>query len=412
MTAWTTPKDVEAKVRRRWKSGALLRAHALDEPFDPIAVPLRRPTSAELAERLDDARRWAATIARAADGGRRFDVENTSVGGRAIGRSTIPGRAVVRSYDQAWRLLGVRDEVRRFDRVLAASANVRPVHEWVLAHPIRAAGLADEWLAILAARDWLDWHRGSGLYLRQVDAPGVDTKLIERHRGILAALLDAPSSVVEFTRSLGYAVKPNRVRMRFDPALLGVPDVMTEAEFRLDELTRMDVDPAHALIVENEISYLSLPVPQRGVVLYGKGYDAAGPASLEWLRPASARGAVTYWGDIDTHGFRILDRVRAHLPDVRSILMDRDTLLRHEERWGHETAPSDAPLPRVTRDEAALYADLVSDRYGPSIRLEQERIDWAWVMRQVEIAYGPTSARPLPSIRTDIDLNAERRLDD
>lgn len=382
MTAWTTPEDVRAKVRRRWKSGALLRAHGLGEPFEPITVPLRGPTSSELAERLDDARRWATTVTRAADGGRQFDVEDTSVGGRGIGRSTVPGRAIVRTYDQAWRLLGLRDEVRRFDRVLAASVGVRSVHEWVLAHPIRATGLADDWPAILAARDWLEWHRGSGLYLRQVDAPGVDTKLIERHRGVLAALLEAPPGVVEFARALGYAVKPARVRMRFDPALLGVPEVMSEAEFRLDELTRMDVDPAHALIVENEISYLSVPVPPRGVVLYGKGYDASGAASLEWLRPASTRGAVTYWGDIDTHGFRILDRVRAHLPDVRSILMDRDTLLHHEDRWGHEATPTDSPLPRLTRDEAGLYADLVGDRYGPSLRLEQERIDWAWVMRR------------------------------
>lgn len=384
MTAWTTPEDVETKVRRRWKSGALLRAHGLDEPFEPIAMPLRRPSSAELAERLDDARRWAATIATASDGGRRFDVENTSVGGRAIGRSTIPGRVIVRSFDQAWQLLGVREEVRRYDRVLSASAGLGEVRQWVLAHPIRAAGLADDWPSILAARDWLEWHRGSGLYLRQVDAPGVDTKLIERHRGVLAALLDAPSSVTEFAQSLGYAVKPARVRMRFDPALLGMPAELTEAEFRLDELTRMDVDPSHALIVENEISYLSVPVPHRGVVLYGKGYDAAGPASLDWLRPASERDAVTYWGDIDTHGFRILDRVRARLPGVRSILMDRDTLLRHEERWGHEATPSNAPLPRLTRDEAALYADLVSNRHGPSIRLEQERIDWAWLMPRLE----------------------------
>ncbi|MEO6714282.1 MAG: Wadjet anti-phage system protein JetD domain-containing protein [Mycobacteriales bacterium] len=36
--------------------------------------------------------------------------------------------------------------------------------------------------------------------------------------------------------------------------------------------------------------------------------------------------------------------------------------------------------PELTATEPdGLYADLVSDRWGVALRLEQERIDWAWV---------------------------------
>lgn len=35
---------------------------------------------------------------------------------------------------------------------------------------------------------------------------------------------------------------------------------------------------------------------------------------------------------------------------------------------------------RLNGDESALYADLVGDRYGPAVRLEQERLDWGWVL--------------------------------
>ncbi|MDT5095877.1 MAG: hypothetical protein QOH60_5240, partial [Mycobacterium sp.] len=33
------------------------------------------------------------------------------------------------------------------------------------------------------------------------------------------------------------------------------------------------------------------------------------------------------------HGFAILDRLRAWLPRARSVLMDRETLLAHRDRW-------------------------------------------------------------------------------
>ena len=88
---------------------------------------------------------------------------------------------------------------------------------------------------------------------------------------------------------------------------------------------------------------------------------------------------VIYWGDIDTHGFAILDRLRAWLPQARSVLMDRQTLLAHRDRWGTEDRPACSALTRLTAEEQDLYADLVADAMGERVRLEQERIDWAWV---------------------------------
>ncbi|MBU3995645.1 MAG: hypothetical protein KKF42_07710 [Actinobacteria bacterium] len=386
MSTWTTAADVEEKLRRRWARGELLRAHALGEPFVPLSMPLRGPTAETLADRLTEARAWAAAFERAAEGGRSFAIHSTTVGGRHLGRTSLPGRAVVESYAQAWRLLGVdgaRGDVAVFDGVLAAAAGVPAAREWALAHPLRAIELAEEWPAILAAHDWLEWHRDSGLYLRQVDAPGVDTKLIERHRGVLAALLGVPKAVAGFTSALGLASKPSRVRLRFDPGVFGMPPRFTEAELRVDELFDAEIAPSSVVIVENEVTFLSVPVPSGGVVLFGAGYVVGHAGSQGWLRDASARGVVNYWGDLDTHGFQMLDRVRAHLPEVRSVLMDRETLLAHEQRWGTEPTPTNAALTRLTEAELAMYTDLVTDRHGMAVRLEQERIDWAWACRRL-----------------------------
>jgi hypothetical protein len=253
----------------------------------------------------------------------------------------------------------------------------------VLANPLRAVELAAEWPAILAARDWLDWHRGSGRYLREIDAPGVDTKLVERHRSVLARLLGVSTGASGFLAELGLAAKPGSVRLRFDPRVLGMPAGVTEATLRVSELAALRPQVRRALIIENEVSYLSAPIPDGGVVVWGRGYDAGSPTALDWLQEAAAGGAVDYWGDLDTHGFAILNRVRGHLPGVRSVLMDRETLLAHESRWGTEPTPTNASLPRLSAAERELYEDLVTARYAQALRLEQERLDWRHVVRQL-----------------------------
>ena len=97
-----------------------------------------------------------------------------------------------------------------------------------------------------------------------------------------------------------------------------------------------------------------------------------------------AGAVVRYWGDIDTHGFAILDRLRAWLPGTRSVLMDLDTLMHHRDRWVREERPTQSSLTRLTREEGDLYDDLVSDRLGDRVRLEQERIDWTWAQPQLD----------------------------
>lgn len=389
VAGWTTVEDVVARVRRRWQSGELLRERAAGEPFRAIEVPLTGPKSADLAERLDAARRWAAAIERAAEGGRSFRIEATGVGGRHLGRTEIPGRAFVESFAQVERLLGIggpRGAVATFDELMRMSQSIPAAREWVLAHPIRAIELSGEWPAIIAARDWLDWHRGSGRYLREIDAPGVDTKLVERHRSVLAALLDVPASAAGFAAALGLAAKPSVVRLRFDPRALGMPATITEATFRVAEIAALAAlvpRIERALIVENEISYLSAPIPEGGVVVWGRGFDASAAGSLAWLAETADRGEVLYWGDLDTHGFAILNRVRAQLPGVRSVLMDRETLFAHEARWGSEPSPTHARLPGLSEAERELYEDLVTERYAPALRLEQERLDWSYVVKRL-----------------------------
>ncbi len=136
-------------------------------------------------------------------------------------------------------------------------------------------------------------------------------------------------------------------------------------------------------MIENETTFLSVPVPSEGVVLWGKGFEVDRAGSLPWL----ADGDVVYRGDLDTHGFAILNQVRAWRPQTRSLLMDRRTLLAHRDRWVSEASPAVSRLDRLTSDEQALYQDLVTDHLGERVRLEQERIDWNWIAERLPYSY-------------------------
>ncbi len=57
--------------------------------------------------------------------------------------------------------------------------------------------------------------------------------------------------------------------------------------------------------------------------------------------------------------------------------MDRATLLGHRDHWITEPSPTAVNLDRLDQAKSALYADLISDSYAPSVRLEQERISFS-----------------------------------
>jgi hypothetical protein len=214
------------------------------------------------------------------------------------------------------------------------------------------------------------------MYLRQVDVPGVDTKFIERHKGVLAELLDAqldPSRVdaaaPDFATRYGFLRRPGYVRFRVAGGFRG----LTELSVRTDELTAAPGGVTRAYVIENEITYLAFGLPAAAMAIFGGGYAVPVLEPLGWLSDLD----VVYWGDIDTHGFAILNRLRHRLPHARSMLMDRATLLAHKDHWVTEPAPTAAVLDRLDPAESALYADLISDAYAPAVRLEQERISFS-----------------------------------
>jgi hypothetical protein len=66
-------------------------------------------------------------------------------------------------------------------------------------------------------------------------------------------------------------------------------------------------------ITENETNFLAFPEVADAIVVFGAGYGWEALARASWLH----RCQLHYWGDIDTHGFAILDQLRGYFPARR-----------------------------------------------------------------------------------------------
>jgi hypothetical protein len=225
------------------------------------------------------------------------------------------------------------------------------------------------------------------LYIRQIDLPGVDSKFIEMNRGVLTELLDLtlPKDAIDFTasgvgqfeRRYGFIEKPARIRFRvLDPLInvvssVGRPDMTLDAE----SFSKLDIGVSRVFITENEINYLTFPDVENGLAIFGAGYGFEMLREAVWL----SQCAVYYWGDIDTHGFAILNQLRCLLGDVKSILMDRATLLEFRPHWGREDRQAIHDLPLLNIEERAVYDDLRHNHIQDNLRLEQEKIGFQWV---------------------------------
>ena len=351
----------------------------------PRRLSFRGPGSAELALRFDEVRSWMAGLAAVPH----LRVESREVRHRLLGAQQLPQSVWVDTLEDALALIGKRSEAERFSRLVALTRAQEPaLLAWMAQRPNQVLALAEVWSQLLGVVTWLRRHPCPGVYLRQVDLPGIHSKFIEAHRGVLSEWFDLvlPSEAInqdrsgvgQFAARYGFLDKPIRIRFRaLDPGVKVVkgaaqPDVTLDA----DSFAQLDLPVRKVFITENETNFLAFPPVADAMVVFGAGYGWDALAQATWL----ARCDLHYWGDIDTHGFAILDQLRNRFGHVASFLMDRATLMAHEGLWGVEADQVIRDLPRLTPSEGALFDELRDNRMRVGLRLEQERVGFPWVV--------------------------------
>ncbi len=406
MSTWSTTATVNAAARKAFDAGHVLRElHSPAEQWRtfPLRVRILGPDRDELVTRLAESRTWTRDMSASAAAGP-WRLETKTLTPRGVGRQRIPAAAFFdspvdalaactpvqqRSAGQFTALLHAIDSAALHagvpDPVIAGAARTL-----ALARPFDILDAGEDWPLLLTVAAWLRANPRPGIAVRQVPIDGMHTKVIELRRKLLSRLLDATLPEVAIKpESLGFADRygfrspARRVRLRGSGATLGLHSLLV-AEPRLTSdvtvtwpvaaLAALDpqtVGVREVLVCENELSFATVPLPAGRLVVWGAGSGVGDLLSTAiWLHDVPVR----YWGDIDTHGFALLDQLRQRLPHVRSALMDKSTLLGHRQNWVRETTPVLRDLPYLTAAETELYDQLRSDRHGKQVRLEQEFI--------------------------------------
>jgi hypothetical protein len=387
--SWTSTADLRTQVQKLWDKGDLLRPCVQGVAMPPRRLRLSGPTSTELTDRFDAVRTWMNELGcnAPADRAPRWRIVMREFRHRVLGFNAVPDEVWLDTLDDALALLGKQKEAKRFAHLVQLTREQHPnLLPWLEKRPLNALALVDAWPRLLGVVSWLQAHPRPGIYLRQVDLPGVDSKFIESNRGVLSELLDlalppdsidaSASGASQFCRRYGFKDKPLRMRFRLLDATVRLlpPGLMATHADQDMTLTQADfaaltLPIGRVFITENEVNFLAFPPLAGSMVIFGAGYGFEALAGARWLQERS----IYYWGDIDTHGFAILDQLRAQLPHVQSLLMDFATWTAHQSQWGSEPQPVVRELPSLTAAEAALCGNL------QGMRLEQERIGFGWL---------------------------------
>jgi hypothetical protein len=340
---------------------------------------LGSPTERDVTEDVAGFRSWAAAWSAWHDIG---EVSWEDRQWARLGRQRIPTSLRLASSDEVARVIGQQMRwtlacerygflTTQWPRLNGNS--VLPKHFDVLAE---YSGTDFEGLCSLML--WLERNPKSDLYLRQLPIEGLDTKWIERRKSLATELICAirgESEECDFFIACGLRRPRHRIRVRLlCPTLRKVVGFLEDIEAPLEEIAALPLAPAGAVIVENLETGLSLPDLPGVVALMKLGVGVGVLNTVPWLQGIDA----VYWGDIDTHGYAILNHARRALPHLRSVLMDKETLFSYRNLWVEEPEQDDSTqLPLLKDHERTVYEGLRSDAWGRKIRLEQERIPWA-----------------------------------
>ena len=392
------PDDVQKELKRRFKNGhrqwlaACGEPERLDDSAWPLGINLGIPTENQALKQIEDVRAWVAAWQSWKGAGSLCWSERRW---RKLGTQPVPEKLLLSDSDEVAQWIGEADRWKRSQLRYKALVGRWPRLASKL--PRYFSMLADysevDYRRLIAMVDWIEKNPASSLYPRQIPVSGLDSKWLEKRKGLLADLVDAVRGesstegdfcASDFYQRCGLKVPPQLIRLRIlDEGLRQRVGGLNDISAPWNQLAELDLPVSKVFIVENLQTGLAFDDLPGSVVIMQLGYGVEVLDRLPWV----AKAHCVYWGDLDTHGFAILNRARSHLSGLKSILMDEVTLRSHQDLWVEEKDPHAAEtLALLTDSEQAVYQAIKGNVWGQNVRLEQERIAWdvAWeALRQV-----------------------------
>lgn len=386
---WTTEKEIKQQLEKSWDKGIFLSAILTEQSLFPFKLKLSKPTNNDITERFHLVQKWVNQIAKIDF----LEIDWMTVKNRIQGEQFMPTAIWIEQIEDMLKVLKKNKEYQDFIKIIEQTKKQNSrLLTWLAKYPFKALALKEDWQKILLVVNWMAQNPKPNIYLRQVDIPQIHTKFIEQHSSILSELFDmvlpedainkAFSGGKQFSARYGFLERRTGIRFcNLDSKRSIFPNILhSDVTLDADSFAQLNPNIQRIIIVENETSYLALPEIDNTWAIWGAGYGWQGLAKATWLADCE----IYYWGDLDTHGLAILDRLREHFPHTVSFLMDQETLLTYADFWSTEHKPQTEQLHRLTPDEQQVYQALQSNQFGQNVRLEQELIPFSVVQAALE----------------------------
>ena len=386
------PDDVKKIIMRKFTK--YHKEWLKSDNLFPIEINLDIPTEQEALRQTKNVKNWVSAWEKWQNNTKQDAIVSELIWTkrcfRILGTQLVPEKLVINNELEAVSLIDKIDEwicvVTRYNTMIEIWPELKDT--LTKYYSFLAASDEENYSRLIEMLKWITNNQDSNIYPRQIPVAGIDSKWLESHKKIVSELVAIIKNVdnTDFYEVCGLKSPPQLIRIRvLDPTLRSLIGGLCDISVSLEEAVNLAIKPKTVFIVENLQTGLAFQDLPGSVVIMGLGYGVDVLEKLPWL--CNAR--CIYWGDIDTHGFAILDRARKYLPSIKSILMDEATLLAHrrlcvEEKKQH----SIKELPRLTEEEQHVYRSLKRNVWGQNIRLEQERVCWEAVCNIIKKVTG------------------------
>ncbi len=388
MSKFYSKKDIDSKSQKYYSSGKVFRDYIDNSTLFPLSITLKKLKQSDLSSHY-------STIIKEIDilQKENFELQYRVFNFKSIGMQRLPVSVYFSQRDSFLNYLNKEDEFVRFKNTYEKIISYNQMLSVMIYERVSLVlEYEDVWDRLFLVCDFFIDNPKPHIYARELSITGVDTKFIEKYKKILDRLLSVllddtmmdthilSLSHYGFEKKYGLKYPLPTVRFRIldeSQKIAGMSDI----SLTIDAFKMLQLPCKRVYIIENKITTLSFPKISDAIVIFGSGYGVEVLKSVPWLNDKE----IYYWGDIDKDGFAILSRVRGYFPHIKSFLMDNVTI----EKFGkyaiqeNESKRNKNRLENLTHEEAIIYDNLYSEIYGERFRLEQERIDFKYVLRNI-----------------------------
>jgi len=373
-----TPTEIRKKAENKYLT--YLRSVVEELTFEPvIIIGNKKPNddTAQFGKELTELIAYSKEKK-----GYGYSIEYRKVKTRKHGEQDIPVSIGFMTERDYLKFIGKEQETVNFRRDVERILSAFPeLYEWVCRFPDKILSNHKVWGDLLKICTYFKNNPNPQLYIRELPVQ-VDTKFIERNKGIIKDLLDI---IIAESVNTGESRFESRFNLRYDEPLVRfrvLDKNLSQALFsNVDDLSvpisqfqKVEIPVEAVYIVENKMNMLTFPPIHKSIVVWGHGFGVDILKDVTWLKSKK----IFYWGDLDAHGFQILSEIRMHFPQVKSFLMDRATFdLFYEDAVGTETNVEKELC--LTQEEKTMFEYVKENKF----RLEQEKIPQEYVISKI-----------------------------